>query len=476
MKSNELKSFIQDQTIQAPKRLEGYTKNANSDDLPKRAVFSELKELTDNFLDKKAAEPRIVILPGLRGVGKTTLLSQLFLSISQNDVYKLYLSVDELVKRFDASLWEIMDLYEEIIDEHIERLDNPIILFLDEIHYDKKWASFLKSMYDRSKKMFIVCTGSAALLLREEMNTDLARRVFFLDIYPVGFVEYLKLKDGKPFLSGVGKKIKESLLYAEKSNDLFEMLKKEEKEVKRYWLDIDRLEVGRYLRLGTFPFTLASQNESLSLGYIGQVVSKIVYADLPQFAGFDIETLNKIEKVLYLLADSSTISLTRLSSFMEVKKDTLSLILRALEKSSLLLRVLPYGAHYKQVRKPSKYLFASPSLRFFFLSSRESVKSFEKYKGNLLEDTIGMYLQRIIPKYGAFSVTYDVSEGGADFIIGSALKKWALEVGFGAKGEEQARESLARVKGNYGVVISESELSVRQNIVKMPLKYFLMIN
>ena len=45
-----------------------------------------------------------------------------------------------------------------LIGKHIEEFDSPIILFFDEIHYDKNWSTFLKTMYDgsRLKALFVI--------------------------------------------------------------------------------------------------------------------------------------------------------------------------------------------------------------------------------------------------------------------------------------------------------------------------------
>jgi len=65
-----------------------------------------------------------------------------------------------------------------------------------------------------------------------------------------------------------------------------------------------------------------------------------------------------VEKMLYILSSSIGISVTQLGQTIETKAHILNDLLAALEKAGLLLRVMPYGAHTKQVRKPSKYLFA----------------------------------------------------------------------------------------------------------------------
>lgn len=476
MKNKELQEYIQAQIVQSPKRLKGLTNDMQGKPLFKRSVFLVLQKYVNDYL-KKGSEPRIIVMPGLRGTGKTTLLAQLFLALPSENITKLYLSVEEALKRFDVNLWDILENYEVLIGKHIEEIDTPLILFLDEIHYDEKWALFLKSMYDKSRKVMIFCTGSAALLLREQINADVARRVFFVDVYPVSFSEYMLFKYRKFPIKGIGQTIKDAVLYSKDAKDVYEKLKKEEDKVKRYWLDIDTFEMQRYIKLGTFPFTLRSENEVLAVSFVSQIINKVIYTDIPQFYKFENDTLNRIDKILYLISETLGVSVTKLSETLEMKPDTLRLILKSLESSGLILRIAPYGAHFRQVKKASKYLFATPSLRFSYLSSRESIGLFENYQGSLFEDIVGMYLNRVVPPFGGFSLTYDVSEGGADFIVTLGNRKVIIEVGAGKKGYKQIIATARKVDSKYGIIISKNELeySPEYNAVKIPLNYFLLM-
>lgn len=480
MMNNELQKYLQNQMIQAPERLLGMIKDVDGELLSKRSVFYELEKNIQHFLARKEGA-RMIVMPGLRGTGKTTLLAQLYLSLTDQNISKVYLSVDEVVKRFDVNLWDVMESYEELISKHIEELDTPLFLFLDEIHYDEKWAFFLKTLYDRTKKVMVFCTGSSALLLRQQINADVARRVYFIDIHPVDFSEYLLFKSKKEPLDNVGNLVKDAILFSNDAKEVYYKLQKLDQAIKSYWLNIGRFEVQRYLKFGTFPFTLKSENDVLSTSFISQIINKVIYTDIPQIYKFDLATLDRVDKTLYLISDTLGVSATKLSETLGLSIDTLRLILKTLEESGLVTRVPPFGTHFKQIRKASKYLFATPSLRYTYLSSKESTAVFDNYRGNLFEDLVGMYLNRIIPKFGAFSLTYDVSEGGADFVISQGFKHIVMEVGMGKKSYSQViqttQKMAPKVTPKYSIVISGSDLeySEQYNAVKIPLQYFLLI-
>lgn len=462
---------------QAQKRLDGYTKDIQGRSFFKRSAYPVLNKYIKDFVNKKSTDPRIIIMPGLRGTGKTTLLAQLFLDQPLKDVQKVYLSIDEIVKRFEVNLWDVIDHFEEINGMHLEEMKEPLLLFLDEVHYDPKWASFLKSLYDRSKNVLVVCTGSAALLLREQINADIARRAIFLEVHPVNFTEYLLLKDRKYPVKGLGEELRQAVMLAKNAKESHNMLMSLDQKVKTYWRDITHLEIQRYIKLGTFPFTIHSKNEALALDYVGQMLNKVTFTDIPQFASFEIDTLNRVEKMLYILSSSIGISVTQLGQTIETKAHILNDLLAALEKAGLLLRVMPYGAHTKQVRKPSKYLFATPAIRYFFLSSRDSIGVFENYQGHLFEDITSMYFNKILEKFGASSLTYDVAKGGADFILMRGEKKIVVEVGAGEKKTRQVISTMQKVKSDYGLILHSGNLSLDEanNIVSIPWRYFLLM-
>ena len=74
------------------------------------------------------------------------------------------------------------------------------------------------------------------------------------------------------------------------------------------------------------------------------------------------------------------------------------------------------------------------------------------------------------------SLTYDSSEGGADFIVSFDDKKIIIEVGYGKKDFRQVDMSMQRFNGTYGFSISPSKLTYDETkkAVSIPLSYFLL--
>ena len=473
---NEFLRYLNATVAQQDLRIRGNIVDEKGVFYPERSAFIIFKKHIQNFL-KYSFEPRWIIMPGLRGVGKTTLLSQLFYEVlSEKDVIKFYISIDEPVRRFNVSLWDVLEGYEMLLGKRLEELDKKVFLFFDEVQYDKKWDSAIKSFYDRSKNIFIFCTGSSALLLKKQINADISRRAYFEELYPMDFKEYIMLRLKKYPPKDLSSEIKDILFNSKNGNDVFKNLSLIEKKIKEYWLGIDIFEIDRYLKYGTLPFSLKIKEEGVILNQLDLMLQRIIYTDIPEITNFDKETLNKIYALTYLLSESFEISLTKLSTTLEISKDTVSSILSSLEKAGFLQRISPYGSHYKQVRKPYRYLFSSPAFRFLLLSGKESITNFENFKGKLLEDIVGMYLRKTLQKFPDSSLTYDCSKGGANFIVKIRNKKIVIEVGYGKKEIKQVEYTLKRIKGDFGMIISGDEkLTFKDNIVKIPLKYFLLL-
>ena len=145
----QLNDYILNHIARAPTILSKYNKEK------KRFDYSILEEKVNDYIEKDRRE--VIVLYGLRGVGKTTLLSQIYynarVKLEPNRV--LYFSIDEL-KLNSFTLMDVLKSYSDIfgIDLHNEK----IILLIDEIQYEKNWDLVLKNLYDTTN-IFIIATS-----------------------------------------------------------------------------------------------------------------------------------------------------------------------------------------------------------------------------------------------------------------------------------------------------------------------------
>lgn len=475
----KLLKYVQNQLVQIPFRLRTYVQDEQSKKYPQRTIYLKIDKYLRDFLHNSEDHDRWIIIPGLRGVGKTTILAQLFLNHYQevDQQRMLYISLDEVVNVLGSSLKDVLAVYERILGESFEKLTKPLFIFIDEAQYDPKWASVLKSVYDRSNKVFVVCSGSSAVSL--QTNPDVIRRSIFQKLFPTSFTEFLMIRDGQLPIKDLKKNLKESLFNADSAKDAYEKLKKYEQNVMSVWSSIDRHRVDEYLKIGTLPFAIRMKDETRVYQTISLLLDKVINQDVQSLGRFDTKTLVYIKRVLFLIAESDVVSVQKLAKTLETSVNTITNILEVLEQAELLIRVMPYGSNSKKVRKPSRYQFMSSAMRSAFLSVAGNEQIFVGQKGRLMEDIVAMTLHREFVASSRGALNHDSSKGGADFILTIAEKSIIpIEVGVGEKLGTQVRSTMKKVNSaKYGIVICSNELTLLEdaNIIKVPLDYFLLI-
>ncbi|MFH0819786.1 MAG: AAA family ATPase [bacterium] len=472
-RKEKLYQFVRDQIAQGVFRTRAYVFNDRGERNPQRSMFLRIQKYVHDFMGGNASV-RWLVMPGLRGSGKTTLLAQLYHDTDVPIERKLFLSVDQVTQTFGASLQEIIQVYEEAVGGSFERLEEPVFLFLDEVQYDRRWAGFLKTVYDRTRKVFITATGSSALMFN--INADVARRAVSEKLYPMSFTEFMKIKHNKYEEKGLGRELRQALLDSKSAQEVYDQLISCGETVRHYWLNVERQEITHYINYGTLPYMVALKNEALVYDQIKKSLERVISVDIPQIGRFRPDIASKFPMLLYAIADSEQLSLNNLSRVMEIGRPTLMHMLDVLEQTETIMRVYPHGSHRSQVRKPSKYLFTSPAFRAMYFKFIGSTQRQEIYEGKLLEDIVGLYLGRLCEQR-SISLTYDSAAGGADFIVRDNNALIAIEVGRGQKGFEQVARTAKKVKAKYGLVISASELKidVKHSAVSVPLEFFLLI-
>ena len=224
--------------------------------ISKRHLVFRIEKYVKDFLAGER-DVRWVVIPGLRGVGKTTVTAQVFVSALETktsaSAHFLYLSADDLLPR-GLTLTDALDAYEYILGIPFEKLDQPTFIFIDEVQQSADWARVLKSLHDRARNVFIASTGSSAVSLQS--NPDVARRAKFEKLFPLSFGEYEMIKNNVFPHAGLKDQIKTALYEAHTADEAYQNLKNLELSVAQQWSRFERADVDDYLMNGTLPFTL----------------------------------------------------------------------------------------------------------------------------------------------------------------------------------------------------------------------------
>jgi predicted AAA+ superfamily ATPase len=483
MAREEIKNYVSRQLSEQAKTLALSARDHSGKPYLKRYFYYRIEKFVRSFLTSHG-EPRWIIIPGLRGVGKTTVLAQLFFryqaSFGKNI---LYVSLDDVTKRLQGTLFEVIDAYEDLLATSFSQLKGDVLLLVDEVHFDPEWQFALKSLYDRSRRVFIVSTGSSAIALNT--TTDVARRSHLEKMYPLKFTEYVMLsdsvdqtKEAVQFPPQLGDSIANALFESSRAEHALARLEAVSADVVQYWQSVDIRAIDRYLKFYSTPSVLPYDDDAIIYANLNSVIDRIVERDIPTMKSFSPDKQEKILALLFILAGSDTQSLQSLASELkDIDVKTLSGILKTLEDAELLIRIYPFSASApKRVRLPSKYLFLASSMRAALLHIIDSRSIDIQHRGKLLEDVVGMYIYRHCRDSIGWTLGYDTDKGGADFVIDGKERRLVIETGWNKRTHQQVVRTLENVHGTYGIVVTNScTLGVRDNVLFVPFEYFFLL-
>jgi predicted AAA+ superfamily ATPase len=493
MDKNKIQQFYTRWQITLPQRIDGYIYDEQKSLLPTRFIFSKFKKLIEKFLKNELSEiEKIILMPGIRGIGKSTLLAQIFAlekflkpnkdktileNIGKLDE-RLYLDVSQL-KTEQITLNDFFKFYEETKNFYFEKPNKKILILLDEVHFDENWSLFLKNFFDRAKghkDILVIATGSSALEIN--MIADLGRRVDIWNIFPMKFNEYLILKYNKYPLPGLSDDLQKIFFQSSDAKSVFKKLKTKEDEINKYF--VNEVPFGAendFFESGSFPSALRIENKQKAIEKIKSVIDGIIVKDVLKLKKFETHTIAKINDLLYLLAQSDVVSYNKLQEALKIQRpETLENLIEVLIMAGLLVKIKTYGHTYGSTRKTPKFLFITPSLRSAILNNNY----LSGIEGKKLEDYFALIFQKDIKSnfsFGNTKLSYDIAEGGADFVLTlNDRSNIVIEVGFNKEETKQVEFTMKKVKSRYGLVFGSSQLElVKDKIVKIPLRFLLLI-
>ena len=100
----------------------------------KRFKYYKIIKRIEKFMEDDSYTKRFITMPGLRGVGKSTILFQIYSYLIENEVERdniLYLDVDELLSNYNTSIKEIFDVYLEYFHNTIPVSLNKKIFLIE---------------------------------------------------------------------------------------------------------------------------------------------------------------------------------------------------------------------------------------------------------------------------------------------------------------------------------------------------------
>jgi len=236
-----------------------------------------------SFLERNLNNNDIILLTGLRRVGKSTLLKQLIFSLINDhhiNVKKiLYLSLDS----FSFKDKSIFDLVREFRKINNLKINEKIYLFFDEVTYKDSFKEELKNLYDLGNtKIFATSSSANKLIDKKALLTGRSR---VLEVKPLDFQEFLLFKNYAP--------------------------KKSEKYLLEKYFE-------EYMEYGGMPEYVLTKDPE----YIINLTKNIIYKDI--IAKYNLRDNDAIENLFRLLCErvGKPISYNKLSNILGISKNS----------------------------------------------------------------------------------------------------------------------------------------------------------
>jgi predicted AAA+ superfamily ATPase len=286
---------------------------------------------------------RLIGILGARGTGKTTLLLQ---HIRQNFPQRdkaLYVSLDNIWFSKN-SLLELAERFYDYGGTH---------LFIDEVHRYKNWAVEIKNIYDSFPRLHIVFTGSSLLEVYRS-QADLSRRAVCYNLQGLSFREFLRFENKLDVPA-----ITFDTIITNHQN-IAENICRELKILPEF---------RNYLSYGYYPF-YREGIEDFSYR-LQNVINLILDNDLPAVEHIEYNTIQKIKKLLLILASLSPYSpnITRLSEDIESNRNATLKYLVYLQKAALLRLLPPSHTTMGAMSKPEKVFLDNSNLLYTLTTS-----------------------------------------------------------------------------------------------------------
>jgi len=309
-----------------------------------RSIF---KNLLDNLSNKQ-----IVILTGLRRVGKTTLIKQIISYLIYekkiDPKFIFYISLDDYFL-INKNILEIIEEYRKI---HKLFFSEKIYLFLDEITYQKDFEIQLKNIYDQQNAKVYISSSSASIL--KNKKPFLTGRNIVVEVLPLDFDEYLQFKEVK--------------------------IKKEDEHLtERYFED--------FIQTGGMPEYVLTGN----IEYLKELVDDIIQKDIVAF--YKVKNTQILKDFFLLLMERSgkIISVNKIAKILDISPDSANRYLQMFVDSYLIFLVSRHGKTNERLLSAKKIYAADLGIRSFFTGFRD--------KGSLFENYVYLKIKKFNPSY-----------------------------------------------------------------------------
>lgn len=289
-------------------------------------------------IEQAMKSKEVVILTGLRRIGKTTLMKLLIERLIKGHNIEpkhiFYISLDT----YGLDHHSIMEIIDEYRKVHKLSFSQKIYLFFDEIAYKKNFQQELKNLYDMGNVKIYASSSSSSIL--KDKKAHLTGREMVTEILPLTFEEYLLFK-----------KIK---------------LRKADSHLFDSYFD-------DYMQTGGVPDYVLTGD----IAYLVQLLDDIIYKDIIAGHGVRDETIIRDYFRLLMERAGKQVSLNKISKILGIGVDTARRYLSYFEDTYLVHSVERCGKLNERLKSPKKIYAGDVGIRNLHTGFRDRGTVFE---------------------------------------------------------------------------------------------------
>ena len=292
-----------------------------------------LKQILSNINSKE-----IIILTGLRRIGKTTIIKQTIKHLLENKTKPeeiFFVSLDS----FNLLEFSIHRLIEEYKKIHKKSSSDFFYLFLDEVSSREDFEQELKSIYD-NENIKVICSSSIATLMRDK-KASLTGRTKTIEVMPLNFQEFLIFREAK-------------------------ITKSDSAKLESYFKD--------YLKIGGIPYYVLKEDKT----YINELIEGIIYKDIIAYHKITAEKTIKELFILLCQRVGKPMSYNKISEILKISVDSAKRYVNYFEKAYLFYVVDRYSKSINEkVTSPKKIYIGDVGIKNAITGFKDLGASYE---------------------------------------------------------------------------------------------------
>jgi len=320
-----------------------------------------------DHLETGVRQGRVILLSGIRRVGKSTILKLLadrLIGSGTDPRTILYVSLDDYLLQSKS----ILDVVDEFRGIHRHPRQTALTLLLDEVTAQNRFHLQLKTLIDR-ENVSIVASASSASLLRDSQG-DLTGRHETLEVAPLTFSEYLQFR---------------GITIARRDARLDE----------EYFRD--------YARAGGLPEHVIRPGRDYLMG----LVEDIIQRDITAYHGLrDHRVLRDFYSLLMERAGKQ-ISVNKIARILQLSPDTARRYLGHFEDTYLIHLLQRYGKTNERLLSARKVYACDLGIKHLFVGDRDWGSYFENY----VYTRIRQYQDVFYVTEGAYEIDFYTENG-----------------------------------------------------------------